>query len=54
MPVGGVVPTNLSEYVAAGASGVGLGSALYKAGLSAAEVGARARAFVEAWDRVKG
>ena len=32
-----------------GASGFGIGSALYKPGMDAAEVGDRARAFVNAW-----
>lgn len=53
MPVGGVTPDNLAQYVAAGADGFGLGSALYKRGGTAAETGVQARAFVEAWRRVK-
>lgn len=48
LAVGGVTPDNLAQWRAAGAQGAGLGSALYQAGLSAAEVGARARAFVAA------
>ncbi|MBB3957261.1 2-dehydro-3-deoxy-6-phosphogalactonate aldolase [Novosphingobium sediminicola] len=48
LAVGGVTPENLSQWVDAGAQGAGLGSALYKAGLSATEVGARAQAFVAA------
>jgi 2-dehydro-3-deoxyphosphogalactonate aldolase len=52
MPVGGVTPANLADYAAAGADGFGLGSALYKPGLTASEVGVRARAFVEAWRRL--
>jgi len=49
VPVGGITPQNLAAYAAAGAGGFGLGSALYKPGLSAAQVGANARAFVQAW-----
>ncbi|MEN4919126.1 2-dehydro-3-deoxy-6-phosphogalactonate aldolase [Achromobacter spanius] len=49
VPVGGITPDNLSIYAQAGASGFGLGSALYKPGLSAADVGQNARAFVAAW-----
>ena len=45
VPVGGITPDNLSSYARAGASGFGLGSALYKPGLSANEVGRNARAF---------
>ncbi|PKU25690.1 2-dehydro-3-deoxy-6-phosphogalactonate aldolase [Telmatospirillum siberiense] len=51
MPVGGVTPENLGSYVAAGADGFGLGGALYMKGLSAAETGENARAFVAAWQR---
>lgn len=46
--VGGITPEGMAAYRAAGANGFGLGSALYKPGRSAAEVGAAARAFVEA------
>jgi 2-dehydro-3-deoxyphosphogalactonate aldolase len=49
LPVGGITPQNLGAYVAAGASGFGLGSALYKPADAAAQVRARAQAFVRAW-----
>jgi 2-dehydro-3-deoxyphosphogalactonate aldolase len=49
LPVGGITPHNLAPYVDAGASGFGLGSALYKPGLSVAAVQANAAAFVRAW-----
>jgi 2-dehydro-3-deoxyphosphogalactonate aldolase len=49
LPVGGITPDNMTPYVKAGAAGFGLGSALYSPGLSAADVGQRARAFVHAW-----
>ena len=52
LPVGGITPQNLAAYAAAGASGFGLGSALYKPGLAIGQVQANARAFVEAWGRV--
>jgi len=48
LAVGGVTPDNLGEWVAAGAQGAGLGSALYKAGMSAPQVAVNARAFVAA------
>jgi 2-dehydro-3-deoxyphosphogalactonate aldolase len=51
LPVGGIAPDNMDPWLAAGASGFGLGSALYKVGMSAAEVGANARAFVAALPR---
>jgi 2-dehydro-3-deoxyphosphogalactonate aldolase len=48
LPVGGIAPDNMGPWLEAGAAGFGLGSALYKPGLTAAEVGERARAFVSA------
>lgn len=53
LPVGGITPDNMGPYVAAGANGFGLGSALYKPGLSAAQVGANAQAFAAGWRAVK-
>lgn len=46
--VGGITPAAVAPWRSAGAAGFGLGSALYQPGLSAAEVGARARAFAAA------
>jgi 2-dehydro-3-deoxyphosphogalactonate aldolase len=46
--VGGVTPESLRPYLSAGARGFGLGSGLYKPGMSAAEVGERARRYVAA------
>jgi len=46
--VGGVTPESIGPYMAAGARGFGLGSGLYKPGMSAAEVGERARRYVAA------
>jgi 2-dehydro-3-deoxyphosphogalactonate aldolase len=48
LPVGGVSPDTMAPWIAAGAPGFGLGSALYKVGMSAEQVGANARAFVAA------
>lgn len=48
LPVGGIAPDTMGPWRDAGAAGFGLGSALYKPGLTAAEVGARAKAFVSA------
>lgn len=53
-PVGGIEPASMAPYVAAGAKGFGLGSALYKPGMSPAEAGERAQAFVAAWRAIKG
>jgi 2-dehydro-3-deoxyphosphogalactonate aldolase len=49
LPVGGITPQNLADYRAAGASGFGLGSALYKPGATPQQVAVQAQAFVSAW-----
>ena len=54
LPVGGIVPSVLEEWHKAGAAGYGLGSALYVPGMDAATVGDRARAFVAAWQALRG
>lgn len=48
LPVGGISPERMADYWAAGASGFGLGSALYKPGAGAETVAANARAFLDA------
>ena len=48
LPVGGIAPDTIAPWIAAGAAGFGLGSALYKPGMSAEQVGTNARAFVAA------
>jgi 2-dehydro-3-deoxyphosphogalactonate aldolase len=48
LPVGGISPEKMAGYFEAGANGFGLGSALYKPGLLASEVGENARRFIEA------
>ena len=50
--VGGVGPANFDTWCRAGASGFGIGTALYKPGRSAAEVAERAAEMVTAWDRI--
>lgn len=49
LPVGGITPETMATYRAAGAAGFGLGSALYAPGMTADDVGQRARAFAQAW-----
>ena len=53
LPVGGITPESMADYLAAGADGFGLGSALYKPGMSAAELGQRAKAFATAYRALK-
>lgn len=48
MPVGGVSADNIPDYLAAGASGFGIGTALYAPGRSASDVKDRAEALVAA------
>ena len=49
LPVGGITPDNMAPWVAAGAQGFGIGSALYAPGLALPEIARRARAFAQAW-----
>jgi 2-dehydro-3-deoxyphosphogalactonate aldolase len=49
VPVGGITPENMGDFVAAGASGFGLGSSLYKPGLSADQVHVSAVTHAAAW-----
>ena len=53
LPVGGIAPESMADYLAAGADGFGLGSALYKPGISAGELGQRAAAFATAYRALK-
>lgn len=48
VPTGGVTPDNVAAYRAAGADGFGIGSALYKPGMSRDELAQKAAAFVAA------
>ena len=48
LPVGGIAPGTMAPWRTAGAAGFGLGSALYKPGMTSGEVASNARAFVAA------
>lgn len=48
LPVGGITPTTMAAYAAAGADGFGIGSALYKPGDAPEAVAEHARAFIAA------
>ena len=49
IPVGGIGIHNMADYRKCGASGFGIGSALFAPGKSAEAVGISAAAFVQAW-----
>jgi 2-dehydro-3-deoxyphosphogalactonate aldolase len=49
LPVGGITPEVMAGYLAAGANGFGLGSALYRPGLQPDAVARRAAAFAAAY-----
>ena len=48
-PVGGVTPQSIGPGVSAGATGFGIGSQLFRPGVSSAALADAARAFVAAW-----
>ena len=52
--VGGVTPANMREWAEAGCAGFGIGSNIYKPGMSADDVGKAARSFVAAWNELRG
>lgn len=51
--VGGANPDNFAEYFAAGCAGFGLGTYLFKPGMSASDVAQRAQTAVAAYDQEK-
>ena len=52
--VGGVTPANMKDWADAGCAGFGIGSNIYKPGMTAEDVGKAARDFVAAWKALKG
>ncbi|MGY2226963.1 2-dehydro-3-deoxy-6-phosphogalactonate aldolase [Pseudomonas gingeri] len=50
LPVGGITPDNMAVFLEAGVGGFGLGSGLFKPGLSPDEVAVRAKAYMTAWN----
>ncbi|MFP5391007.1 MAG: 2-dehydro-3-deoxy-6-phosphogalactonate aldolase [Gammaproteobacteria bacterium] len=53
-PVGGITPESLGAWVNAGATGFGIGSQLFGPRVTSAEVGERARRYVDAWKSARG
>jgi len=54
LAVGGVDASNIADYLEAGVAGFGIGSSLYKPGMTAEEVGRRGGEMVAAWRAVSG
>ncbi|MEL6913868.1 MAG: 2-dehydro-3-deoxy-6-phosphogalactonate aldolase [Pseudomonadota bacterium] len=52
--VGGAGPESFADWLAAGADGFGIGSALYAPGMSPRDVGRRARDIVAAYEAARG
>jgi 2-dehydro-3-deoxyphosphogalactonate aldolase len=52
--VGGANPDNFDDYFAVGCAGFGLGTYIYKPGMTVADVAERAQAAVAAYDRGAG
>tara|TARA_B100000586_G_scaffold184134_1_gene135147 strand:- start:248 stop:883 length:636 start_codon:yes stop_codon:yes gene_type:complete len=51
-PVGGIEPDSIETYVLAGATGFGIGSALYHPGKSVLEVVKAGKAFKKSWEKL--
>jgi 2-dehydro-3-deoxyphosphogalactonate aldolase len=49
LPVGGISPDTMAPWIAAGAAGFGIGSALFAPGRPLDDTASRARAFAQAW-----
>jgi 2-dehydro-3-deoxyphosphogalactonate aldolase len=51
--VGGVTPANMQAWADAGCAGFGIGSNIYKPGMTADDVATSAAGFVAAWNSLK-
>lgn len=54
VPVGGISPDNMQAFLDAGVAGFGLGSGLFKPGMTVQQVADNAKAYVQAWQLLKG
>ena len=53
-PVGGIDHDNMAPWLAAGATGFGIGSSLYKPGMPLDELRGKAQAMVKGWQQAQG
>ncbi len=54
VPVGGISPDNMQPFLDAGVAGFGLGSGLFKPGMTVQQVADNARAYAQAWQSLTG
>lgn len=54
VPVGGISPDNMKPFLDAGVVGFGLGSGLFKPGMTVEQVAQNAKDYVEAWGQLTG
>lgn len=52
-PVGGITPDNMQAFIDAGVKGFGLGSGLFKPGMTPEQVAVNAKAYVAAWEALR-
>ncbi|MBV4485702.1 2-dehydro-3-deoxy-6-phosphogalactonate aldolase [Pseudomonas sp. SWRI153] len=52
-PVGGITPDNMQVFIDAGVKGFGLGSGLFKPGMTPEQVAVNAKAYVAAWKALR-
>ncbi|MDR7054555.1 2-dehydro-3-deoxyphosphogalactonate aldolase [Pseudomonas koreensis] len=52
-PVGGITPDNMQAFIDAGVKGFGLGSGLFKPGMTSEQVAVNAKAYVAAWEALR-
>ncbi|MCO7626982.1 2-dehydro-3-deoxy-6-phosphogalactonate aldolase [Pseudomonas fluorescens] len=52
-PVGGITPDNMQTFIDAGVKGFGLGSGLFKPGMTTEQVAANAKAYAAAWKALR-
>ncbi|MHA3738843.1 2-dehydro-3-deoxy-6-phosphogalactonate aldolase [Pseudomonas sp. Eth.TT006] len=52
-PVGGITPDNMQAFIDAGVKGFGLGSGLFKPGMTVEQVAVNAKAYVAAWKALR-